>query len=73
MERGERFLLDWFEFESTADGYRLWSAEEPGPIAEVTALPEQCRVCMLRSGFEFRCADLADAESKIAACRYLGL
>lgn len=73
MRPGERFLLDWFEIESTDDGYRLWSADDPAPVADVETLPEQCRVCMLRSGLEFRCASLDDAERKIAACRALGL
>ena len=73
VQLGERFLLDWFELESTQDGYRLWSANEKAPVADVQTLPEQCRVCMLASGLEFRCASLAEAEQKIAACRYLGL
>lgn len=73
MKPGERFLLDWFELEATSDGYRLWSAGENTPVAEVETLPEQCRVCMLRSGLEFRCSSLDDAERKIAACQYLGL
>lgn len=73
MQPGERVLLDWFEFESTADGYRLWSANTASPVAEISALPEQCRVCMLRSGLEFQCVSLVEAERKIAACQYLGL
>ena len=73
MQPGERFLLDEFELEATTDGYRLWAADDPAPIADVTTLPEQCQVCMLRSGLEFRCESLTDAEQKIAACRYLGL
>lgn len=73
MQPGERFLLDVFEFESTVEGYRLWAADDPAPVADITALPEQCRVCMLRSGLEFRCRDLSEAEEKVAACRFLGL
>lgn len=73
MRRGERFLLDWFELEAIDDGYRLWSADDPKPIAEVQALPERCRVCMLRSGLEFQCTSLDETERKVAACRRLGL
>lgn len=73
MRPGERFLLDWFELESTAEGYRLWSPDDPSPVAVVTALPEHCRVCMLKSGLEFRCDSLDEAERKVAACRYLGV
>ena len=73
MQRGQRFLLDWYELESIPNGYRLWSPDEAEPVADVQTLPEQCRVCMLASGLEFRCASLAEAEQKIAACRYLGL
>lgn len=73
MQPGERVLLDWFELEATGTGYRLWSADSAVPVADVHALPERCRVCMLRSGLEFHCASLVDAERKIAACEYLGL
>ena len=73
MQRGERFLLDWFEFEAVQDGYRLWSADDPEPIADVEALSEQCQVCMLRSGLRFRCDSLDDVERRVGACRLLGL
>lgn len=73
MDQGERFLLDYFELETTGEGYRLWAPDDPSPVADVATLPEQCRICMLRSGFEFRCASLDEAERKIAACRTLGL
>lgn len=73
MRRGERILLDYFELEATDDGYRAWAPDDPSPVADIAPLPEQCLICMLRSGFEFRCASLTDAEHKIAACRSLGL
>lgn len=73
MTPGERFLLDVFEAESTATGYRLWAVDDLEPVAEVVTLPERCQVCMFASGLEFQCASLDDAERKIAACRYLGL
>jgi hypothetical protein len=73
VQLGERFLLDWFEFEAVADGYRLWSADDREPIADVEALPEQCQVCMLRSGLRFRCDSLDDVERRVGACRLLGL
>jgi hypothetical protein len=73
MRQGERFLLDWFELEAMPDGYRVWAPDDPDAIAEVRTLPEQCRVCMLRSGLEFCCASLDDAERKVAACQALGL
>ena len=73
MTPGERFLLDMFELESTADGYRLWAADDTAPVADVISLSERCQVCMLRSGLQFRCTSLAEAEQKIAVCRYLGL
>lgn len=73
MQPGEGFLLDVFELEATTDGYRLWAVDDPDPVDEVIALPEQRRVCMLRSGLRFRCNSLSDAEQKIATCRYLGL
>ncbi|SBN64694.1 hypothetical protein GA0004736_3658 [Curtobacterium sp. 9128] len=50
MQRGERFLLDWFEAEALAPGYRLRSADTTEPVADIETLPEACRVCMLRSG-----------------------
>lgn len=53
MQRGERFLLDWFVTEALDPGYRLWSADASEPIAEIETMPETCRVCMLRSGLEF--------------------
>jgi len=74
MRQGERFMLEQFEFEVILDGYRIWAADDTAPVADVTAvLPEQCRVCMLRSGLEFPCQGLADAERKAAACWWLGL
>lgn len=73
MDQGERFLLDSFEIEATSEGFRFWAADDVAPVADVAVLPEQCRICMLRSGFEFRCVSLDDAERKIAACRALGL
>lgn len=73
MRAGERVLLDWFELEAIVEGYRCWAADEPAPVAEIQTLPEQCRVCMLRSGLEFRCAGLDEAERKISACHRLGL
>jgi len=73
VQRGERFLLDWFEFEAVEGGYRIWSADDPEPVADVEALPEQCQVCMLRSGLRFQCDSLDDADRRVAACRYLGL
>jgi hypothetical protein len=74
MALGDRFLLDQFEFEVTREGYRIWAADDAAPVADVIEpMPERCRVCMLRSGFEFRCNGLTDTERKIAACRELGL
>ena len=73
MRAGERFLLDVFEAESIETGYRFWAADDPSPVADVITRPERCDVCMLTSGLEFRCANLAEAERKIAICKYLGL
>lgn len=66
-------MLDWFEAEAVDQGYRLWSADDPEPVAHVETMPESCRVCRLRSGLEFTCKSLDAAEQRIAACRYLGL
>ncbi|MBF4588708.1 hypothetical protein [Curtobacterium sp. VKM Ac-1395] len=73
MQRGERFLLDWFEAEALDPDYRLWSADTTEPVADIETLPEACRVCMLRSGLKFTCDSLDDAERRIGACRLLGL
>lgn len=74
MHPGELFLLDRFELEATGDReYRVWAAEDREPVADVEAWPEQCRVCMFRSGFAFRCDTLGQAGQRIAACQQLGL
>jgi hypothetical protein len=74
VQPGERFLLERFELEATRDGeYRVWAAEDTEPVADAQTLPEQCRVCMLRSGFAFHCTTLDQAEQRIAACRQFGL
>ncbi|MGT2426115.1 hypothetical protein [Amnibacterium kyonggiense] len=73
MRRGERFLLDVFEGESTDAEYRFWTADDASPAAGVTTRPERYDVCMPTSGLEFRCATLGEAEREIAICKHLGL
>jgi hypothetical protein len=73
MQRGERFLVDWFEAKALDSGYRLWSADTTEPVADIETLPEACRVCILRHGLEFTCDSLNDAKRRVSACRLLGL